>query len=92
MAALQPRTTLDGAPFQQEVVPSVKVGQTEADVRSLLGKPFQELTASDVTVWRYYERYTPRGCNPPMLTREFRVSFRGGVVVQVVADGPISSR
>jgi len=82
-ASLRPRTTLEGQPFDASQVRAVRYGLPERDVRGLLGEPFEVLTDQQRTVWRYYERFTPRGCdpNPPVISQEFRVTFLAGRVV-----------
>jgi len=81
--SLHARTTLDGRPFDVAKVEAIHGGMTESDVRQVLGEPFEVLADPEHTVWRYYERFTPRGCdpNPPTVSREFRVSFVAGLVV-----------
>ena len=79
--ALQPRTTLEGKSFDAAKVDTVRQGLTESEVRDILGEPFAVTVDSGHTVWRYYERFTPRGCNPPVVSREFRVAFVAGLVV-----------
>ena len=81
MYALQPRTTLEGVPFDAAKADSVRIGLTEAEVRQVLGEPFEVKAEAGHTHWRYYERFTPRGCNPPTLSQELRVSFVSGAVV-----------
>jgi len=78
--ALQPRTTLEGKPFDAAKADTVHQGQTEAEVREILGEPFDVAVDTGHTVWRYYERFTPRGCNPPIVSQEFRVTFIAGLV------------
>jgi outer membrane protein assembly factor BamE (lipoprotein component of BamABCDE complex) len=82
-ATLRPRTTLEGRPFNVANVASVTAGLRESEVRALLGEPFEVLAGHPGLVWRYYERFTPRGCDPgpPVITQEFRVSLVGGRVV-----------
>jgi hypothetical protein len=52
-----------------------------------MGAPFETTAAPDGTVWRYYERWNPRGCTgsflglfphgrPPERTVEALVTFR----------------
>ena len=50
----------------------------------MLGEPYELLKAGDIDTWRYYERFEPRGCEQPkpVITREFRVLFRAGIVVR----------
>ena len=60
---LLPRTTLEGKPFNASQVQTVRYGLVEPDVRRLLGEPFEVMTDAQRTVWRYYERFTPRGCD-----------------------------
>jgi hypothetical protein len=91
MYGLQPRTTLDGKPFDAAKAHDIHAGLTEADVRSLLGEPFEVEADARVTRWRYYERFTPRGCDPPTVTQEFRVSFVAGVVVSSEPATPPTS-
>jgi hypothetical protein len=64
-------------------VEAIHGGLTESEVRQILGEPFEILAGREHTVWRYYERFTPRGCdpNPPTVSQEFRVRFLAGVVV-----------
>ncbi len=88
MTALQPRTTLDGRPFDVTKAELVRPGLTERQVRDLLGDPWQTLPQGHERVWRYYERFTPRGCDPPTLSQEFRVRFLNGVVVSSEAARP----
>jgi outer membrane protein assembly factor BamE (lipoprotein component of BamABCDE complex) len=79
---LRPRTTLEGKPFNASQVQTVRYGLAEPEVRGLLGDPFEVTTDAQHTVWRYYERFTPRGCdpNPPVMSQEFRVTFLAGRV------------
>ena len=81
--ALRPRTTLDGRFFPAARVIDIRAGQTESQVRALLGEPYEVLKSGENEVWRYYERFEPRGCDdpPPTITREFSVYFRNGSVV-----------
>jgi outer membrane protein assembly factor BamE (lipoprotein component of BamABCDE complex) len=81
--SLRPRTTLDGRPFNVIKVEAIHSGLTESDVREILGEPFEITADHEYSVWRYYERFTPRGCdpNPPTISREFRVRFLAGLVV-----------
>jgi outer membrane protein assembly factor BamE (lipoprotein component of BamABCDE complex) len=88
MSALQPRTTLEGRPFDTAKAEAVHAGQTEAEVRELLGEPFYMSTHATETEWRYYERFTPRGCDPPTVSQEFRVRFVDGIVVSPEHGGP----
>jgi outer membrane protein assembly factor BamE (lipoprotein component of BamABCDE complex) len=87
-ASLQPRTTLEGRPFDVTKADAVHVGLSEPDVREILGDPLQITNDGQQTSWRYYERFTPRGCNPPILSQEIRITFRGGVVVSSEAVRP----
>jgi outer membrane protein assembly factor BamE (lipoprotein component of BamABCDE complex) len=80
---LRARTTLKGRPFNASQVLTVRHGLAEPEVRGLLGEPLEVMTDGQHTVWRYYERFTPRGCdpNPPVISQEFRVTFLAGRVV-----------
>jgi outer membrane protein assembly factor BamE (lipoprotein component of BamABCDE complex) len=80
---LHPRTTLEGRRFAAERVGEVRAGQTEAEVRALLGAPHESLRSGEDDLWRYYERFEPRGCEHPrpIVTKEFRVRFKAGIVV-----------
>jgi outer membrane protein assembly factor BamE (lipoprotein component of BamABCDE complex) len=88
MAALKPRSTLEGRPFDIEGAKAIHDGQTESEVRAILGDPLQATSDGPQTVWRYYERFTPRGCSPPILWQELRVKFQAGVVVSSEAVTP----
>jgi outer membrane protein assembly factor BamE (lipoprotein component of BamABCDE complex) len=89
MVSLHPRTTLEGRPFDAGRAETIHAGQTEAQVREVLGEPFQLNGRPPDTVWRYYERFTPRGCGPvPTVIREFRVTFVNGVVVSPRSAAP----
>jgi outer membrane protein assembly factor BamE (lipoprotein component of BamABCDE complex) len=43
-------------------VADVRVGQTEAEVRALLGDPMEVLPDHETETWRYFEVFQPRGC------------------------------
>jgi outer membrane protein assembly factor BamE (lipoprotein component of BamABCDE complex) len=81
MYGLQPRATLQGMPFDAAKASSIHAGLTEAEVRRILGEPFEVKAEAGYTHWRYYERFTPRGCNPPTLSQELQLSFVAGAVV-----------
>jgi len=87
-ATLQPRITLEGRQFDITKAASVRVGLSEASVRSLLGAPLESTVDGPIVVWRYYERFTPRGCNPPTLSQEMRVTFRDRVVTSSESTPP----
>ena len=91
---LRPRTTLEGRPFDVANVQSIHPGLTEPDVRALLGEPYEATVDGEHTVWRYYERFTPRGCdaNPPTIAQEFRVRFAAGHVVSTEGASPREKR
>ena len=91
---LRPRTTLEGKPFNASQVQTVRYGLAELEVRELLGEPFEVMTDAQHTVWRYYERFTPRGCdrNPPVISQEFRVTFVGGRVESTEPALSVASR
>jgi outer membrane protein assembly factor BamE (lipoprotein component of BamABCDE complex) len=91
---LRPRTTLEGRPFDVANVQSIHPGLTEPDVRALLGEPYEVTVDGEHTVWRYYERFTPRGCdaNPPTISQEFRVRFAAGHVVSTEGASPREKR
>jgi hypothetical protein len=80
---LRPRTTLEGSRFNAAEVGAIRLGLAEPDVRAIIGEPFEVTAGQQGTVWRYYERFTPRGCdpNPPVISQEFRVTFLAGRVV-----------
>ena len=86
--ALAPRTTLEGRPFDIGKAEIIQEGLGEAAVRELLGEPLEATSDGASTQWRYYERFTPRGCNPPTLTQELRITFRDGLVVSRASVRP----
>jgi len=61
---------------------------TQTDVRAILGDPFESTEQGSQTQWRYYERFTPRGCNPPALSQQIRVTFQDGAVVSSETVAP----
>jgi len=91
---LRPRTTLEGNPFNVAEVGAVRPGLAEPEVRALLGEPFEVTTDEEGSVWRYYERFIPRGCdlNPPTISQEFRVEFVAGRVVSTQPNSPAPPR
>ncbi len=93
-ASLRPRTTLEGRPFNVANVASVTAGLGESEVRALLGEPFEAMAGQSGLVWRYYERFTPRGCDPapPVITQEFRVTLVDGRVVSTDPRIPVTVR
>ena len=91
---LHPHTTLDGQPFATERLADLREGQSPDEVRALMGAPFEATDAPDGTVWRYYERWNPRGCTSSFLgifphgrlperTVEAVVTFRQDAVTRV---------
>jgi hypothetical protein len=92
--SLRPRTTLEGRPFNIAEVASVRAGLGEPEVQAILGEPFEVMAGQPGTVWRYYERFTPRGCDPhpPVISLEFRVTFVAGHVVSTEPTIPIAVR
>jgi outer membrane protein assembly factor BamE (lipoprotein component of BamABCDE complex) len=99
--ALHPHTTLAGQRFDSERASEVHEGQGPDQIAAILGEPLEDrLGESGVRLWRYFEKFQPRGCTPvlfglslggrPTLTREVLVSFRDGraETVRVRVDEP----
>jgi outer membrane protein assembly factor BamE (lipoprotein component of BamABCDE complex) len=61
-SGLHPYTTLAGRHFPNTRAAELREGQTPAEVRALLGDPFEVTEAVESAVWRYYEKANPRGC------------------------------
>lgn len=91
---LHPHTTLEGQPFATERLADLREGQSPDEVRALMGAPLETTAAPEGTVWRYYERWNPRGCtsyvlgifphgHPPERTVEALVTFQRDAVVHV---------
>jgi len=85
-SGLHPYTTLAGRHFPYARTAELREGQTPAEVRAILGDPFEVTEAVETTVWRYYEKANPRGCttylfglslgNRPEWVDEVIVTFR----------------
>jgi outer membrane protein assembly factor BamE (lipoprotein component of BamABCDE complex) len=97
---LRPHTTLDGLAFPADRAASIRQGQTSDEVADILGEPFEYRDLGDgTTVWRYFEEFHPRGCQPavfgialgerPTWRREVLVTLKDDRTesVKVVGDG-----
>jgi hypothetical protein len=73
--------TYEGREFDISKAQFIQAGLNELAVREILGEPLESRSDGSSTLWRYYERFSPRGCNPPMLSQELRISFRDGLVI-----------
>lgn len=92
-ASLHPRTTLAGRYFPVERVGEVHEGMLSAEVRRLLGEPLEAHESDGAVEWRYFERYSPRGCTDSVvgvstskrsvLTNQALVAIHSGVVASV---------
>jgi outer membrane protein assembly factor BamE (lipoprotein component of BamABCDE complex) len=84
---LHPRTTLEGRPFPMQQIEKLREGQSSAEVRALLGEPFEIAQTADGVRWRYFERWLPRGCNVPTFALDAHVTFRRDVVADISVRG-----
>jgi hypothetical protein len=88
---MESKLTLGGRSFPFWEKERLNPGQTEPEVRALLGDPLEVSGNERETTWRYFERFHPRYCREHFLGviplsgrrvmyREARVVFRGGQV------------
>ena len=91
--ALHGHHTIEGRPFASDRVAEIRPGARSEVVRSVLGEPFEVSEQGGITVWRYFERFYPRGCTTKLLgislsslqpmQREAVIRFRDGVVADI---------
>jgi hypothetical protein len=91
--ALYGYSTIEGKRFAHHRTPDVVKGQTSEQVRSILGDPFEITERNGVVVWRYFEKFYPRGCETELFGMSLSsrrpesvqaiVSIREGIVDNV---------